>query len=61
MRCAVEVAPLRAEPRDDAEQVTQALRGELLAVEEERDGWARVVTGYGYPGWIRASASGPST
>jgi hypothetical protein len=55
MRCAVEVAALRAEPREDAEQVTQALRGELLAVEEKRDGWARVVTGYGYPGWIRSS------
>jgi cell wall-associated NlpC family hydrolase len=54
MRCGVEVAPVRAEPRDDAEQVTQALRGELLQVEEERDGWARVVTEYGYPGFVRA-------
>ena len=54
MRCGVEVAPVRAEPRDDAEQVTQALRGEELSVEEERDGWARVVTAYGYPGWMRA-------
>jgi hypothetical protein len=56
MRCAVEVAAVRAEPREAAEQVTQALRGELLAVEEQRDGWARVVTGYGYPGWIRVAA-----
>jgi gamma-D-glutamyl-L-lysine dipeptidyl-peptidase len=53
MRCAVEVASLRAEPRADAEQVTQALRGEPLAVEERRDGWARVRTAYGYPGWLR--------
>lgn len=53
MRCGVEVAPLRAEPRDDAEQVTQALRGEPLQVEERRDGWARVLTSYDYPGWIR--------
>jgi hypothetical protein len=53
MRCAVEVASVRAEPREDAEQVTQALRGELLRVEERRDGWARVVTPYDYPGWIR--------
>lgn len=53
MRCAAEVAPLRAEPRDDAEQVTQALRGEPLRVEERRDGWARVVTVYDYPGWLR--------
>ncbi|MDX6509750.1 MAG: Bacterial dipeptidyl-peptidase Sh3 domain, partial [Gaiellaceae bacterium] len=29
-----DVAPVRAEPSDDAEQVTQALRGEPLAVDE---------------------------
>lgn len=56
MHCAVEVAPVRAEPRDDAEQVTQALAGEPLRVEERRDGWARVVTAYDYPGWIRDEA-----
>jgi hypothetical protein len=55
MRCGVEVAPLRAEPRDDAEQVTQALRGELLAVLELREDWSSVLTAYGYPGWIRGS------
>jgi hypothetical protein len=53
MRCAVEVAAVRAEPHDDAEQVTQALRGEPLEVDERRNGWARVVTAYGYPGWVR--------
>jgi cell wall-associated NlpC family hydrolase len=56
MRCAVELAALRAQPDDAAEQVTQALRGEPLRVEESRDGWARVVTAYDYPGWIRADA-----
>jgi cell wall-associated NlpC family hydrolase len=56
MRCAVELAALRAAPDDTAEQVTQALRGEPLWVKEERDGWARVVTAYDYPGWIRADA-----
>lgn len=56
MRCRAEVAPLRAEPNDEAEQVTQALRGEPLSVEERRDGWARVVTAYGYPGWVRVEA-----
>jgi hypothetical protein len=54
MRCAVEVAPVRADPRDDAEQVTQALRGDPLDVEERAAGWAAVRTAYGYPGWVRA-------
>ena len=56
MRCTVEIAPIRADPRGDAEQVTQALRGEPLRVEERRDGWARVVTAYDYPGWLRDEA-----
>jgi hypothetical protein len=38
--------------------VTQALREEPLAVEEERDDWARIRTAYGYPGWIRVAALG---
>jgi len=56
VRCGVDVVSVRAEPRDDAEQVTQALRGEPLRVEERRDGWARVVTAYEYPGWVREEA-----
>ena len=56
MRCRVEVTAVRAEPRDDAEQVTQALRGEVLEVEERRDGWARIRTAYDYPGWVREEA-----
>jgi hypothetical protein len=55
-----DVAPVRAEPSDDAEQVTQALRGEPLAVDERRDGWARIRTFYDYPGWIRQDALGPA-
>jgi cell wall-associated NlpC family hydrolase len=55
-RCAVDVAAVRAEPRDDAEQVTQVLRGEPLRLEECRDGWARVLTAYDYPGWVREEA-----
>ena len=39
-----------------SEQVTQALRGEPLAVAERRDGWASVTTAYGYPGWVAADA-----
>jgi cell wall-associated NlpC family hydrolase len=44
---------LRAEPSEDAEQVTQALRGEPLRVLEARGEWARVETPYAYPGWLR--------
>jgi cell wall-associated NlpC family hydrolase len=56
--CADEAAPIRAEPDDSAEQVTQALRGEPLTVDGTRDGWARVRTAYDYPGWIRHDALG---
>ena len=56
MRCGVDAAPLRSEPRDEAEQVTQAWRGEPLEVAERREGWARVTTSYGYPGWVRDEA-----
>jgi cell wall-associated NlpC family hydrolase len=52
----VAVAPLRAEPRDDAEQVTQALLGEPLRIEEKAGGWVRVLTAYDYPGWVRGDA-----
>jgi hypothetical protein len=51
--CIADVGPIRAEPRDDAEQVTQALYLELLDVQEEQGEWARVLTPYDYPGWIR--------
>jgi gamma-D-glutamyl-L-lysine dipeptidyl-peptidase len=51
--CSVEVAAVRAEPSDDAERVTELLRGEPVSVEERRDGWARIVTAYDYPGWVR--------
>jgi gamma-D-glutamyl-L-lysine dipeptidyl-peptidase len=54
--CSVDVAPLHAEPDVSSQQVTQALRGEPLTVAERRDGWARVTTAYGYPGWVEASA-----
>ena len=54
--CRLEVAAIRAAPRDDAEQVTQALAGEPLQVEEVHDDWARIRTAYDYPGWIRNDA-----
>jgi gamma-D-glutamyl-L-lysine dipeptidyl-peptidase len=51
---------MRAEPRDDAEQVTQLLRGEPVDVLEIRDRWARIRTAYDYPGWVREDALGPA-
>jgi gamma-D-glutamyl-L-lysine dipeptidyl-peptidase len=54
--CRLEVAPLHAEPDGSSEQVTQALRGEPLRVEERRGEWALVRTAYDYPGWIAAEA-----
>jgi cell wall-associated NlpC family hydrolase len=56
LRCAVDVAPVRAEPEDAAEQVTQLLRSEPVAVTESRDGWSRILTAYDYPGWVRADS-----
>jgi cell wall-associated NlpC family hydrolase len=51
-----QLTPIRAEPRDDAEQVTQALAGEPVVVEERAGEWARIRTAYDYPGWARADA-----
>jgi cell wall-associated NlpC family hydrolase len=55
---AVRLAPVRAEPRDDAEQVTQVLPGEPVDVGEERGQWVHIRTAYGYPGWVRADSLG---
>ena len=54
--CLPDVAPVRAEPSDDAERVTELLHGEPVRVQERRDGWARIVTAYDYPGWVREEA-----
>jgi cell wall-associated NlpC family hydrolase len=54
--CGVDVAPVRRRPDESEEQVTQALLGEPLRVEERREGWVRVVTAYDYPGWIETAA-----
>jgi cell wall-associated NlpC family hydrolase len=51
--CSVDVAAVRAEPRDDAERVTELLRGEPVRFDERRDGWVRIRTAYDYPGWVR--------
>ena len=48
-----QLAAVRAEPSDEAEQVTQALAGEPLRVLEKSGEWARIQTAYDYPGWVR--------
>lgn len=53
-----QLAAIRAEPSEDAEQVTQALAGEPLSVLEKSGDWSRVETAYAYPGWIRTEALG---
>ncbi len=55
-RCVIDVASVRREPRDDAEQVTQLVLGEPVDVQEDRDGWALIQTAYRYPGWVRVEA-----
>jgi hypothetical protein len=54
----LELTPVRAEPRDDAERVTEVLPGEPVTVGDRRDGWVSLRTAYDYPGWIRAEALG---
>jgi len=58
LACRLDAASIHAEPDASSEQVTEALRGEPLTVEEERDGWARIRTAYDYRGWVRADALG---
>jgi cell wall-associated NlpC family hydrolase len=54
--CLADVEPVRSEPDEAAERVTELLRGDAVRVEERRDGWARIVTAYDYPGWVREEA-----
>ena len=53
-----QLTPVRAEPRDDAEQVTQLLPGEPVTAGDTRDEWVLIRTAYDYPGWILADALG---
>ena len=55
MVCALDVAPVRAEPTHDAEQVTQLVRGEPVTVETAEGAWTRIQTAYGYPGWVESA------
>lgn len=56
MRCGASAEPVRADPDEAAEQVTQLLPLEPVELVERRGDWARIRTAYGYPGWVRAAA-----
>jgi cell wall-associated NlpC family hydrolase len=55
-RTVTALTSLLAEPQQGAEQLSQVIPGEPIAILEEHDGWARVETAYGYPGWVAADA-----
>src|SRR5690606_1845963 len=45
--------PVRKEPSEKSEMVTQVLFGEHFEIVEERVGWSHVTRGWdGYEGWI---------
>jgi gamma-D-glutamyl-L-lysine dipeptidyl-peptidase len=49
------VAPVRAEPKDTAERVTELVRDEPFVVDDAAGEWLRIRTVYDYPGWVRRS------
>lgn len=53
--CQVSIAPMRAQPSDKSEMVSQLLFGEAVEIQESKDNW-RLVTGAwdGYSGWVDA-------
>jgi hypothetical protein len=51
--CNLAVIPMRAEPSERSEQVSQILFGEAFEILEWKEGWAQVVTANdSYTGWI---------
>lgn len=51
--CQVSVAPLRAQPSDRSEMVSQLLFGETVEVHESKENWRYVVCAWdGYMGWV---------
>ena len=53
--CQVSIAPLRAQPSDRSEMVSQLLFGETVEVNEQKDHWRLVTCAWdGYSGWMDA-------
>ena len=51
--CNLAVIPMRAEPSERSEQVSQVLFGEAFEILERREGWAQIVTAAdNYTGWV---------
>lgn len=60
--CQVSIAPLRAQPSDRSEMVSQLLFGETVEVHESKDTWRSVVCAWdGYTGWVDAKQLKPLT
>ena len=51
--CNLSIVPLRIEPSDTCELVSQVLYGEVFKVLEQRKSWSRIRLAYDkYEGWI---------
>src|SRR5690349_12554801 len=58
--CSLSIAPLRAEPSDRAEQVSQLVFGECYSVLVTQEKWLRVRgAADGYEGWLDAKQHRP--
>lgn len=51
--CNLAIVPMRAEPSERSEQVSQVLFGEAFEVTEWKDNWVHIITAFdNYAGWI---------
>lgn len=51
--CNLSLVPLRREPSDKSEMVSQILFGELVEITEAKGNWVKVILQYdNYPGWV---------
>lgn len=51
--CNLAVMPMRAEPSERSEQVSQVLFGEAFEITNRKEGWAQIVTATdNYTGWV---------